>query len=49
MISVEKVRRIKTNNRYKIKMDAPLTNQFCTSAGKCDHQVTNGEKEHMDV
>ena len=49
MISVKKVRRIETNNMYKIKIDTSLTNEFYTSEGKGDRQVKNGDKYYMDV
>ena len=49
MISINKFKRIKTNNRYKIKIDTSWTNEFYTSVGKGDRQVTNGDKENIYV
>ena len=49
ILSFDKARRIKKNNRYKIKINTSWTNEFYTSSGKIDRQVTNGYKEHMYV
>ena len=49
MIYVKKIRRIETNNMYKIKIDTTWTNQYYTSVWKGDRWVKNEYKEHIHV